>query len=558
MNKLVLLLFGVLLFAKTQVQLKIWIKYKNSRILVAKKIKKQVYFIRDIYWNEDYRLRDFFVYGDFEIDIGTKNSEVLLVKKKDDKVLKKLRIKGNFVKALKKEFLYLATSDAVYEIDSDLKIVKSFRYPFKIENLIFYKNRILAVSGVNFYTLDGKKVMSEKIPFINGFFTVSGGELFAVYKNILLGGNSYIVENLSKKYSISVDFWPKKLYLKDGSLYVLGAFGLAKYKNEKLIWRIKTRSQTVAFVTYKKEDYLIFPHYIVKLKEKLQIDGMECRYLKGEAGAIFNVYLPAVVSRNHGYEVTLYGEKMKKWWEKRFDAKINSIKNIGKFFYLAGSKEGRFWVAKLRADGEIVAEKSFYKAGQGFDIVKNGGGFMAVGYKYFDHLGNFIKRFVIVLMDKNLNFTSDRAYGDEDGEGKRIFKVGKNFFVWAKLQSGNIFALVNKGGFLTWYKTVDDIKCGDVIYDIKYTGERILFSTYKGVFSLNADKSVSKYRNYRYVLKIIDKNTYFGDDGTAFFVKNGKKRVFKNFSLKGAIRIIDRYYLIGTDTKKQKDALCMF
>ncbi|NPA87694.1 MAG: hypothetical protein GXO01_03215, partial [Epsilonproteobacteria bacterium] len=301
--------------------------------------------------------------------------------------------------------------------------------------------------------------------------------------------------------------------------------------------------------------YLIAPKKIFKIIEKVK-KGVElnCKPLKEAPVFMADYPVPLVITRGDKYRVTMYDENLNALWTKAVDAKINRAEVIGKEIYLIGIKGGRFWIAKMSLDGEILNEKSFYKAGQGFDIARNDNGFVAVGYKYFDHLGDYVKRFVIVLLDKDLNFVTDMTYGDFESAGIRVFRVGNVFFGLQKMSDGwYYFVLFDKKGYLRWYKGLSfDRYYRHGFYDIRLLG-RIFFSTDRGVFVLNSDKTIAKYLDYTNVVKIIGENRFITSGG---IIIDDKFTGFENMDIINGTYNGKKYFFLGY--KNDKGVICEY
>jgi len=201
----------------------------------------------------------------------------------------------------------------------------------------------------------------------------------------------------------------------------------------------------------------------------------------------------------------------------------------------------------------VLKETILYKAGDGFDIAKNDNGFVVVGYKYFDHLGDYIKRFVIVLLDKDLNFIIDRTYGGFESVGIRIMRVGKLYFGVQKANDRYYLVIFGKDGFLRWYKGLSfDRYYRYDFYDVKLLN-KIYFSTDRGVFVFNSDKSIAKFRDFKNVIKIIDKNRLLTHKS---IIINGNSVEFGDLYIIDGMYNGNNYYFIGYED--EKGVVCKF
>ena len=555
MNKIILLLVSVLLFAKTQIELK-EVKTYNNTILMVKKIDNKLYLAINNDWPYEGKLKNFFITDGKDILIGADKNDILIVKDE-----KKLKLKGKYLNTVKKnDIIYIATPHKIYGIDKNLKIVYTRKFVYKIDNLLLYKNKLFVVVDKEFKLLKGigKIDFSDKILAFNVRFLMDGEKLFAIYENLFkdlsikIGYKNYdyfkkyVIENLSDDYGIEVEQIPLKIKVIGDSLYLLYKDRVEKYEEKRFKWKIYTNETPIDLIKHNNSLYLITSKKVYKIVTKIKIEALEIGGLKCVKTDDIPVFMgefssPLLITRGEKYKITLYDENFSLLWSKKINAKINSAKVIGNNIYLTGIKGGRFWVAKMSLNGEMLKERTFYKAAQGFDIAENDNGFVAVGYKYFDHLGDYIKRFVIVLLDKDLNFITDRTYGDFESAGIRVVRAGEMFVGIQKVARGYFIVIFNKGGFLKWYKALspDKYYLRD-FYDIKPL-DRIFFSTDRGVFVLNRDKTIAKFRDFKDVIKIIDKNRFITHSG--IFVND------KSFNLN--IDIIDgiyngnNYYFLG-------------
>jgi len=215
---------------------------------------------------------------------------------------------------------------------------------------------------------------------------------------------------------------------------------------------------------------------------------------------------------------------------------------------LVDAKNGKFWIAKLDTRGKILIEKTFYKVGQGFDIVKNRVfGFIAVGYKYFDFLGNFINRGVLILLDKNLNFLTDRTYGDTDNIIKWIFNFKDNFLAITIFKNISIIMKIDYKAFMTWHQGA-----GFLTEDAKVVDNKLYYSTALGIFMF--DKNITKYKDYRNA-GIIDKDKFYLDN---FLIIGNFEKEFKDLDIFSASfdEKNNLFYIVGE--KNNDYVLCKY
>jgi len=122
-----------------------------------------------------------------------------------------------------------------------------------------------------------------------------------------------------------------------------------------------------------------------------------------------------------------------------------------------------------------------------------------------------------------------------------VVRAGEMFVGIQKVARGYFIVIFNKGGFLKWYKALSPDKYYlRNFYDIKPL-DRIFFSTDRGVFVLNRDKTIAKYRNFKDVIKIIDKNRFITDSG--IFVND--KSFNLNMDMIDGIYNGNNYYFLG-------------
>jgi len=564
LNKIVLLFIALFLFAN-EVTLKTVETFNNSKILVAKKINDTVYIYRDVKYPFKCSLKDFFLIDGFEVDVGADDKEICVIKlNKNDKVIKKLKISGEFVKVLKiKNFLYIATKNRIYKLDKYLNVTE-IKPETKIDDLLLLNGHPFYVSGKKVFYLDGRVYYEyDGIDKPVKFFA-NNKDLFVIYKDIALSGsmpvrlggeimyidfkNNYTIQNIHKNYSIIVDFYPEKLVMIDDVLYVIGDKKLEAYEKNKKLFSIDINDEVLNIVKYSNKIYIFFPKMIAYLKNIIKIEGMECKTLSDEPIEILKIKNFILVAFRRSLAV--YDKDFNLIFKKNFNAKINRVRFLDGFIYLVGAKKGKFWIAKLDNKGNLIKQKIFYEVAQGFDIVRSDGfiknGFFVVGYKYFDHLGEFIKRPVIAVLDKNLNLIVDATYGDSSGSFKRILKVDNYFVVFGNLSNNVFVAKFNDMGVLKWHKFLK----GKVLYDAKVIKDKILFSLDMGIFMLE-NKKVIKYKNYK-EMQIIDENKFFSDN---YFVYDGKSKTFKDFYIYDGF-YDNGFYLIGS--RKSEYFICYF
>ena len=574
MNKIFLFLFVVILYAGIDVTLK-EVKTFDNKVLASKVVGKEFYIITKPEWNIKGEFKNFFVIDGKEILIGSDKNYVYV--KTKGKVIK---LKGVYVSSLKKDgIIYIATPHKVYGIDKNLKIIFSRDFSYKIDHLILYKNKIFLVTNKRFKLLKGVGEIDfrSEIPALHAKFYISNKKMFALYEEIVpikkKGFDSfgidryqiiYVIKNLTDNYKIRLNNKPLKLKMIDGFLYVVFQDKIEKYQKNKLLWRIYTDFRSNNIIKLNESIYLLFDYKAYKItkdikitavKNSKSIKSLKCKILKETPVLIANFYTPLVVTRGDKYRITLYDEFLNVLWTKEINAKINRAKVIGNYIYLVGIKKGKFWVARMNFYGKILKETVLYKAGDGFDIAKNDNGFVAVGYKYFDHLGDYIKRFVIVLLDKNLNFITDRTYGDFESVGIKVIRVGKLFFGVQKDEDIYYLIIFGKDGFLRWYKGLSfDRYYRYAFYDVKLLNQ-IFFSTDRSVFVLNSDKSIAKFRDFKNVIKIIDNNRFITDNG---LIINGKSIKFDDLDIIDGMYNWENYYFIGYDSKNNKGVVCKY
>ena len=563
MNKIVLLFIALFLFAN-EVTLKTVETFNNSKILVAKKINDTVYIYRDVKYPFKCSLKDFFLIKGFEVDVGADDKKICVIKlDKNDKVIKKLKLNGKFVKVLKIDnFLYIATKNRIYKLDKNLNVTE-IKPETKIDDLLLLNGNSFYVSGKKVFYLDGR--VYYEYDGIDGFvkFYANKKDLFIIFKDIVLSGsvpvsvggqvmyidfkNNYTIKNIPKNYSIIVDFYPEKLIMIDDVLYVIGDKKLEAYEKNKKLFSINVSQKILNIVKYNNKIYIFFPKMIAYLKDIIKIEGMECRKLYDEPIQILKIKNFILVAFRRSLAV--YDKDFNLIFKKDFNAKINRVRFLDGFIYLVGAKKGKFWIAKLDNKGNLITQTTFYKAAQGFDIVRSDGfikdGFFAIGYKYFDHLGEFIKRPVIAVLDKNLNLIVDATYGNSSGSFKRILKVDNYFVVFGNLSNNVFVAKFNDMGVLKWHKFLE----GKVFYDAKVIKNEILFSLDTGIFMLK-NKKIIKYKNYK-EMQIIDKNKFFSDN---YLIYDGKSKTFKDFYIYDGF-YNDGFYLVG---RRSEYFICYF
>lgn len=559
MNKFFWLLLGVILFAKMEITLKP-IKTYDYDIFAVKKVNNNFYIISKKQWGRIGEFKDFFVIDGQEILIGENNGNIYI-----KTANKHLKLKGKYIAAVKKDkIVYLATPYKVYGIDQNLNIVFSRTFTDKIDNLLLYKNMVFVLKGQKLKLLRGVGEIdfSDEIPALKARFLVRGGKLFAIYKNILKSlrtldnsNHSYEIMNLTDSYKIELNEEPLDIKYIDGYLYLIYFTKIEKYKKDKLVWSLDVDQIPISLIKENKSIYVITLNKAFKIESNVKIKNLKCKVLDGNPLLISNFYSPLVLTRGEKYKITLFDESLNVLWSREINAKVNNLKVIGDFIYLIGVKEGRFWVEKMDFFGKVLKENIFYKSGQGFDIAKNDKGFVAVGYKFFDHLGDYIKRFVIVLLDKNLNFITDRTYGDFESVGVKVIGVGKLFFGLQKVDNGYFFVLLDKNGFLRWYKTLSfDRYYRYEFYDIKLLNQ-IFFSTDKGVFVLNSDQTIARFRDYTNVIKIIDKKRFITNKGVII----GDKTInFDDVEIIDGMYNRENYYFIGYENESGKGVVCEY
>jgi len=543
---------AVFLFA--DIKLETVESFRNVKVLMAKVMNNKFYFLRSDKYPLKCPFRDAFLLNGLEVEIGEEDNKVCIVQLEKDKIIKKVVINGNFVKDLKiNEFLYVATKNKIYKLDKHLNIIKIYKSKTKINNLLLLHNKIFYVSGKSIYFLDGEKFIKfDDMSVFVGFYA-KGDNLFEIFKDIALSGsvpvsvggqimyvdlkNNYIIQNISKNYSIIVDFYPKKLVMIDDVLYVVGDKKIEAYKRDKKLFSIDINDEVLNILKYDNKIYVVFPKKIVFIKNVFLIENMECKELDNAPFEILHNKNKIYVVFNR--RIKAYDKHLNFLWERNFEAKINRVRIIDGFIYLIGSKKAKFWIAKLNTSGKILKEITFFNVAEGFDITKNGEDFIAVGYKYFDHLGKFIKRQLIVLVDKNLNLIASRTYGDAEGVLEWIFKKNNYFLSFGTFGKKSVVLEINKYGFLNWFKLLKDN-----IYDVKKTDNSIIVSTEKGVYFFK-NRDILKYKDYEEA-GIIDRDRFFIDND---LIDKGETKTFKDFSIYDGF-YDKKFYLIGSKEKE--------
>jgi len=566
MKKILLFFLISILFAKNVIEIKPY-KTLSENILGAKKIDGKIYYVLASQWvNKKCNYKDFFVINGYDIEVGANDNEVCVVKLGGNlKILKKVTLKGKFVKALYIDNLYIVTTHKLYVFDSMLHLKYKRDFTYKIKNFFFYKNKFYILNESNlFVSLDGKiKNFSKGLKNKKNLkYMIIGGKLFVLYKKNSVSDyeikykfkRGYILKNLTDGYEIKLYTLPRVAKIINGDLYIAEDGLIEKFHNNKFLWGKEIKKKVLSFLNYNKNVYVVFPNEFDIIKESLKIKGLFCKKLTMQVINIFNVNNPLIVTKNSSYEIRLVDKNLNVIWHKKIDGKINSAKLIDGFIYLVGSKNGRFWIAKINKNGDVLKQTLLYKASQGFDLVKTPNGFMAVGYKYFDHLGNYIKRIVIILLDKNLNFITDRAYGNEDGVGEKIFNYKNAYLIEAVMKNIPVFLFIDNKGFLYKYKVFKK----EVIYDVKVLNNGdVLFSTDNGMFLLKDEAKFEKINNCKYIIKIFSKNSfagYYGND--SFLVKNSDKKEYVDFYLQGAVKVDYDFYFIGEDLNNKSNVIC--
>jgi len=156
---------------------------------------------------------------------------------------------------------------------------------------------------------------------------------------------------------------------------------------------------------------------------------------------------------------------------------------------------------------------------------------------------------------KDLNFITDRTYGDFESAGIKVVRAGEMFAGIQKVARRYFIVIFNKDGFLKWYKALspDKYYLRD-FYDIKPL-DRVFFSTDRGVFVLNRDKTIAKYRNFKDVIKIIDKNRFITNSGV---IINGKSIKFDDLDIIDGMYNWENYYFIGYENESEKGVVCKY
>ena len=256
---------------------------------------------------------------------------------------------------------------------------------------------------------------------------------------------------------------------------------------------------------------------------------------------LYSSTYPAVLLKDK--TLLVFDSNLNLKWQKKFNAKINSIKVYKNTILLTGLKDSKFWIAKITKNKTI--QKTYFNTAEGFDIVKIHNGYVAVGYKIFDHIGNIIKRFVILKLDKNLNLINSKTFGNYKSTGLKIFKQKPYLYIFVKMKK--IFIVkFNYNIHLINYKLTDF----KVIYDIRKFNNQILFTTEKnGLY----DYDINKNKIFKLTSKNIDYiiNPYkyiICEKSKNYLINNNQKKLLNN-KIAGVILKKSILYLIEKDKK---------
>jgi len=555
MRLLFMLLIAV--FLRAEYEYKIFHEFKNSYVLLAKKIGDQIYFYRNVSFKFNCKLKNFFLINNEEFDVCTKNSEIRVMLVRDDVDVQKIKIPGIYTDSLQNgDKIYIASKNSVYVISKNLSY-KKISFPFAIDSLAKYKGRVYVISGLKFYTLD-KKVkfdFTKQILSSGVDFYVFNDQIFALYKDPLAIPikmaypdslvKMYTIKNLTDNYVISFYERPKILNYFDSTLFVLNGETLEAYKYGKFLFSYDV-GYGVRFLFKENNDLVLYYDDKVVLLKKKKAPVSNCisvGYMPLKLAFFKNMIV--VLSHKDNYLLSFYDKKFKPLFKRTINQKINALRVFDGSLYLIGAKDGRFWVGKMDRKGKIIRENTFFDAAQGFDILKTRYGFLAVGYKYFDHLGKYIKRIVFVRMDENLNLVDDKTYSDSDSAGFRLIRAKDGIYGYGDNDGDILLYKVSENGFLKWYKIVYDKR----VYDMKYTGDSVVYSTDNGLFEIK-NGEVNKFKDLSIVMKIFAKYTYFVDDlhsDDAYFYNDGKKVVLKKLFIIDALRYDGKYVLLSRD-----------
>ncbi|WP_457559984.1 hypothetical protein [Caminibacter sp.] len=537
MKKIILIFVFVIAYAGYEIKT---LQELTSKILIAKKFNGKIDYITK-----------------FDVPFKYRNCEVLDYFMFDKRILvlrdnlardfliidnKKIDI-GNFIQGVQtKNRLYILSDEYLYIFDKNLNLIskKTVINPLGM----FKKNYLYLATKSKIFLLNDKLIDAtgniEGVDFIK-FFNVNDIKFFShfvIYKSFIYevfkDGYPYMLNDILNNITLGFNEKIKTAKYINGYLYVLAGNTLYKFNKDELLQTYEVKN-LINFFKSGNDILLYFPQKIALLKDTFSIKGFsKCARVDGYKLAKFNKNI-VVISQKEGFYISLFDKYLNLIVSKKIDAKINSLKQAGKYLYACGIKRGRFWIGKFDKNLKLIKENSVFKAGQCFDFVLDDNRIVGVGYKIFDFLGDDVKRMDIAFFDKNLNLIDDKTYGNTRGSIKKIIN-GSYFFALAKFDKYYLFEIFYKNGFLKDYKKMGKFK---KIYDFKKIGDGFIFSNDKGIYELK-DKVV-KFAEYRDVIRILDRKNYIGYD---YLVVNGEKEKYGYEFYDGTILNNDWYLLV--------------
>ena len=536
MSKFFIVFIGVFLFARVEYELKVK-KHLNKELLAVKKINNKIYKIYKSEYTFKYPFKDFFVLNNKKIFVGA-NKEICVCSKD-----KRTILKGDFKTALLiNNILYVATSDKIYKINKNLDIISQEKMEKELETLLYYENKLIpAFKGYPFLSHLGFVIDFDEKLF--KYLSING-HIFAIGKNIY--NNDYWIRAFinHKFIKINLDILPVKLFYVDGILYVEGVNKINGYKNGKLIFSFKSRN-ILNVIKNKGKIYFYYPKKIVLLKKYKFY--LSCERIKGD---VRNIYYIGNLLVLYKRKVEVFDNNLNLLWRRKFKGKVNNVRFINGYIYLIGAKKNQFWIEKLDRKGNVLKDVTFHTFSQGFDIIKTKKGFMAVGYKYFDFLGTFIKSMDVVFLDNHLNFLYDKTYF-KDSLAKWVFYFKDKYVVVGKKGKYYILLEFDEDGFL---KGIKESIINDGINDAKVFKDKLCLISDSVIYCLINDKFYYKEFDDSVAYDIfLDSENHFIEvhRNYVYFVKNDKKEMLLDYKIWDAVYRNKRYYFIG----KSKDKL---
>ncbi|WP_457563744.1 hypothetical protein [Caminibacter pacificus] len=348
----------------------------------------------------------------------------------------------------------------------------------------------------------------------------------------------------------------------DVYVYIDGVLYKYVYSSKKPLWNYKIKG--LKDIVFLKKPILIVKNRAFILEEELT-NPQKIELKTAFIAKIINADNPLVLTKKDKYTLTMFNKNLKIVWQKNFSAKINKMRYINGKIYLLGSKNNFFWIGVLDKNGKLLKEKSYFKNSQAYDIVKTKTGFLAVGYKFFDLLGKYTKRAVIVKLDKNLNELVNKTYLNTTSVATDILKYNDKYFVVASTQGNfpKIYFLIfdSNANHLDTFETTFE----GIVSPIYYPEDKAIyftetFSFWKdkvGIYKFK-DDSYDVYRDFKIgeIEKILSPYCVIGNTKII-----SEDRVYgrvichddiwiDDFYLYGGIRINQVFYLIGKSEGK--------